>query len=573
MRKFYVLLSLFFLIPFLASAQQKNLPLNYEGYIGTDRLLTKKKNDGFTTFTAVKPIVESTTLTYQTYICTNSLGNIDSRECFPLCGMMQNDSNKAQLEYYGYSKRHYTNWKAKLEGKIKYDHLIVFADSATRFHMTIDPLLNFEFGKDQEDKTGRKLSVNTRGFLIQGDIGTHFSFGSSFFENQAFVPHYLDSVVRATQVMPGQGRWKDFKKGGYDYSMSSGYVSYSPNKHFNIQGGNGKHFIGDGYRSLLLSDNSFNYPYLRITTTYGRFQYTNLYASLMNLTFSSAHIPAGTEHLYQKKSAALQFLNVNVCKRVQLGVFQALIATAADSTNRQHLDFYYFQPVIGVSAAHYGFNEPNHVLMGATIKVKVCSYFSLYGQYMLDGIAQSYYGGGIYNRQGFQAGGKLFDFCRIKNLYLQGEYNQVRPYSYTAADPAQSYTHYGQALADPLGANFREFIGIIHYKFRDFFVEAKANYARIGADSTGKFYGQNVFASDNLAWLGSNQQNVPLLQGLKSTLTIGEFKFGYMINPAYNMNIMIGAMIRDYHNSLAHEKTNYIYFGLRTSLTNMYYDF
>ncbi|HXC03159.1 MAG TPA: hypothetical protein VNZ86_00330, partial [Bacteroidia bacterium] len=399
------------------------------------------------------------------------------------------------------------------------------------------------------------------------------SFGSSFYENQSFLPHYLDSVVRATQVVPGQGRWKDFKQGGYDYSMSSGYVSYSPNRHFNFQVGNGKHFIGDGYRSLLLSDNSFNYPYLRVTTTFGRFQYTNLYASLMNLSFSAAHIPAGTEHLYQKKSAAFQFLNVNVCKRVQLGIFQALLATAADSTNRQHLDFYYFQPVIGVSAAHYGFNDPNHVLMGATIKVKVCSYFSLYGQYMLDGITQSYYGGGIYNRQGFQAGGKLFDFCRIKNLYLQAEVNQVRPYSYAAADPAQSYTHYGQALADPLGANFREFIGIIHYTFKDFFVEAKANYARIGSDSTGKFYGQTIFASDNLAWIGSGQHSVPMLQGVKSTLTIGEFKFGYLINPAYNLNIMIGALVRDYRNDLYHEKTSYIYFGIRTSMTNMYYDF
>ncbi len=573
MIRFYFLFFSLSFFSVLSSAQQKNLPLNYEGYIGTDRVLTQESTGGFETFTAVKPLIESNTLTCKSYICANSLGNIDSRQCFPLCGLMMTDSARAQLEYYSYSKIHYENWKAKLLGKIKYDHLIVFVDSATHFHMTIDPLMDFDYGKDLEDKSGRTLTVNTRGFLIQGDIAHHFSFGSSFYENQSFLPHYLDSTVKATQVIPGQGRWKNFKTDGYDYSMSSGYISYSPNKHFNFQGGTGKHFIGDGYRSLLLSDNSFNYPYLRITTTFGRFQYTNLYASLMNLTYSAAHIPAGTEHLYQKKSAAFQFLNVNVTKRIQLGIFQALIATAADSVNRQHLDIYYFQPVIGVSAAHYQFNDPNHVLMGATVKIKVCSYFSLYGQYMLDGVEGNYNGGGLYNRQGFQAGGKLFDFLKIRNLYLQGEYNQVRPYSYAAADPSQSYTHYGQALADPLGANFQELIGIVHYRFKDFFIELKANYARIGADSAGKNFGQNIFASDQNAWLGSNPSSIPLLRGLKSTLTIGEFKLGYMINPAYNLNIMVGAMVRDYENGISNSKTSYIYFGLRTSMTNNYYDF
>lgn len=60
--------------------------------------------------------------------------------------------------------------------------------------------------------------------------------------------------------------------------MASGYVSYSSNKHFNFQVGHGKHFVGDGYRSLLLSDNALNYPYARITSTFGKLQYTNLYA-------------------------------------------------------------------------------------------------------------------------------------------------------------------------------------------------------------------------------------------------------------------------------------------------------
>ena len=67
--------------------------------------------------------------------------------------------------------------------------------------------------------------------------------------------------------------------------MSSGYVIYRPNNMFTLQFGHGKHFIGNGYRSLLLSDNSFNYPFLRIQTTFGKIQYTNLYAELQDINY------------------------------------------------------------------------------------------------------------------------------------------------------------------------------------------------------------------------------------------------------------------------------------------------
>ena len=42
---------------------------------------------------------------------------------------------------------------------------------------------------------------------------------------------------------------------------SSGFVSVEASDNFIVQFDHGKHFIGDGYRSLLLSDNSFNYPF------------------------------------------------------------------------------------------------------------------------------------------------------------------------------------------------------------------------------------------------------------------------------------------------------------------------
>ncbi len=565
MKKHYLVFSLFSLLTALLPAQQKNLPLNSEWFLSTDSYLTKDTARHYQYFTAVKPLLESPELDEQRYVYLNSKTRSDSSNYKP---SLQNPGALLFLQ-----KKHYTNWKDKLEGKVFHDHLIVIADSADEFLVTIDPLLNFQMGEDKDHVYSHRLSINTRGVMIRGDIGPKFSFETSFYENQSFQPQYIDSFARATQVLPGQGRWKDFKIHGFDYSMSSAYISYSPNRHFNFQAGTGKNFIGDGYRSLLLSDNAFNYPYLKITTTFGRFQYTNLYASFMNLTFSKATIPVGTEHLYEKKSASFQFLSINLHPRVQLGLFQGLIAQAADSTNRQHLDFYYFQPVMGVSALKYGLNDPNHILLGSTLKIKVCRYLSLYGQYMLDGITQSGPNGSLYNRQGFQAGAKLFDFCKIPNLYIQAEYNQVRPFSYTSSEASQSYTHYGQPLADPLGANFRESILIIHYRFRNIFIQLKYNHDIIGADSINRNYGNNLFNPDYTAYIGNSLNTPTMLQGVKTTVDIYDLKLGYLVNPAYNLNLVCGVMLRDYKNSTGNDKTEYIYIGLQTSLSNIYYDF
>ena len=227
--------------------------------------------------------------------------------------------------------------KSYISRKLKNESFIIVNDTADKFYLTIDPLFNLEAGADFADTTHEKLYRNTRGFLIRGDIGEKISFESSFYENQATYAKYIDEYIASTNnlfpqtnnsnynyaVIPGQGRSKTFRKNGYDYAMASGYISYSPNKIFNFQIGNGKHFVGDGYRSLLLSDNAFNYPYARITTTYKNIQYTNLYTSFMNLTDGGVKTPANTERLFQKKVGSFQLLSFNLFNHLQLGLLNA----------------------------------------------------------------------------------------------------------------------------------------------------------------------------------------------------------------------------------------------------------
>ena len=63
---------------------------------------------------------------------------------------------------------------------------------------------------------------------------------------------------------------KDFKTDAYDFPMAEANLSVTPNKFFNLNLGYGRNFIGDGYRSLLMSDGASPYPFFKLNTTFGK---------------------------------------------------------------------------------------------------------------------------------------------------------------------------------------------------------------------------------------------------------------------------------------------------------------
>lgn len=433
--------------------------------------------------------------------------------------------------------------------KVFYDHLIHVKSKTNKYYITLNPLLNFELGRDAEDTLFRKLFSNTRGFIAAGYIGKDFYFETVFSENQTIFPNYIESVNKATAVVPGQGRWKNYGARGFDYAFSSGFFSYQALKNLNIQAGHGKHKIGNGYRSLLLSDNSFNYPYVRITQQYfkGRLQYTNIYAALMNLESASTKIPPSTEPLFQKKAASFQQLSLNVTKWLNIGFFQGLIWQAADKHNVQHFEWQYFNPVIFTNLTSYGLNNKNNLLIGADLNIKITRNLSVYGQLMADDLSNN---NSLGNGWGYQAGIKYFDAFKLKNLFLQSEFNNVSEAAYLSPVTSdlvnQSYSHYNQNLAYTPGYG-QELLFIADYKVKRVFFNAKYNY---------QYFTTNGYALN--------------------TTNIINLKLGYTINPSYNANISLGITYRaqDYFGfNISNNKTAYLYLSFKTSLYNTYYDF
>ncbi|MEI6764643.1 MAG: hypothetical protein WCM76_03315 [Bacteroidota bacterium] len=455
--------------------------------------------------------------------------------------------------------------------KIFYENFLK-VDSAA-FFLAADPLFDFRYGKNTDES--RSYYHNMRGFRITANFGHKLALSTTFYENQARFPKYINDFIKKYEVAPGDGRVKDFKGTGWDYGTALGSISYSPSKHYNIQFGHDKVFIGNGYRSLLLSDNAFQFPHLQFTVSYGIFRYTTLFASFMNLdTKGVLNADNVWYHGYQKKGGTFNYLSIIPAKGLEIGLFEGTIWEAGNSRGRQW-NLNHFIPVIGLNTIRYGLSSNNNVLTGLDIRYSIINSIQLYGQFMLDDISLKDLknNGYLKNKYGYQFGMKYWDMFGLQNLNLRIEYNRVRPYAYAHRDPLQSYTHYNQSLAHPLGANFSEALSIVSYRYRRVWAEVSFSYAQVGADSADSHWGQNIFTSDYDAEKGYNSYENRLLQGEKTNIMNGTLEAGFLFNPKTNLSFIAGIATRSYKNSFTKTTVNYYYFGISTNLSNHYFDF
>ncbi len=453
----------------------------------------------------------------------------------------------------------YNTWVGR---KLLYENLVRVRTED--FLLNIDPLVDLQVGRDLENDDN--VYVNTRGVRAEGKIGNKVYFNTMFFENQATFVHYLDSSIRINKVVPGQGRIKTFKDNGFDFAMAYGNVIFKPSRHFTFQFGNDKNFIGDGYRSLLLSDNAFNYPALKVTTDVWKIKYTNLYT-----VFQDLRTPFDPAVGFRKKYGTFHYLDLAVGKRLSVGLFEGII-WKSDTTGQRGYDINYLNPIIFFRPVEFSLGSPDNALLGLNTSYRITAKHILYGQIVLDEflLDEVKSGNGWHgNKQGFQIGYKGLDLG-LPGLRFQTEYNFVRPYTYQHLSTQQNYGHYNEALAHPLGANFWESVSILGYSYHRFHLDAKMVYAMYGADSAGFNYGHNIFKNYSSRPFEYGHK---MLQGLETTLLNTEVTVSYLVNPKYNFNIELGVAMRDLSNDQQQERSQLVRFGFRTAITNHYYDF
>lgn len=451
--------------------------------------------------------------------------------------------------------------------KLTDEHLLNF--QGDDYTIYADFLPDFQIGRELSE--GKTTWKNTRGYQIGGTIGNKFSFYTNGFENQAVFANYITDFVNTNKVVPSEmsGKLNNRVK---DWAYVTALLSYTPNKHLNVALGYDRNFIGDGYRSMLLSDVAANYSFLRLRATLGNVQYQTIFSYMLDNEVE--RLTNDRRFGARGKWNAMHYFDWNVSNRFSLGFFQAVTWSDVEPEGKRGFDFNYIhpfaflRPIEGSNAA-----SPDKMRLGLNTKYEITTKAALYGQFMLEEFTfdEMFNGSGFWsNKWAAQLGIRGSDLFKINNLNYLAEFNTARPYTYSHFQRITSYSGMSQPLAHPLGANFREFLGIANYTYRRFDFQAQASYAIYGLDPEGMNYGGNIFLDYTTR---VSEYGNKVAQGLKTNLLFLEAKASFLLNPKYNLKFEIGTLIRTEKSLNFKKETQLITFGLRSSFRNLYQDF
>lgn len=440
-----------------------------------------------------------------------------------------------------------------------------------------DIVADLQLGKDLGSDISHTYN-NTRAFNVQGGIGKKINFSATVYESQGRFADYVNAYAESIRpdggnpaIIPGRGIAKAFKTDSYDYPLAEGYISYRASHQFNAQFGHGKNFIGDGYRSLFTSDVASPYPFLKLNTSFWKIKYTNTWMWLKDV-----RPEATVDGAFATKYMATHYLSWNVTKRFNVGFFESVLWA---DTNNRGFDINYLNPVIFYRAIEFSTgSRAGNALIGLSGKYKVSNKVNVYGQLIIDEFSSKDIFGGEKswkNKLGYQLGFKYYNAFKVKNLMLQGEYNQVRPYTYSHDELLLNYGHNNQSMAHLWGSNFRELIGIAHYNYKRWYGMAKLIYGQRGLDTgDGVSYGGDIFVNNDLR---PSDNGINILQGNKTNVFIADLQLGYLINPATNLKTFINITQRSFSPETVpasfEKNTTWINFGFRTDIFNWYFDF
>ncbi|GAB4233201.1 MAG: hypothetical protein Tsb0034_06340 [Ekhidna sp.] len=393
----------------------------------------------------------------------------------------------------------------------------------------VNPVLQFSFGKTNDDIS--TTYVNTRGIEIRGVLDKKIAFYTFLTENQVRYPEYINQVRDSTLVVPLEGFWKRYNDTGVDFFRAQGYVDFGISQSVSAQLGYGKHFVGDGIRSLILSNYANNYPYLRINTQTKVFDYTNIFAELISEVDGNRGGTFGFSP-FSKKYMAFHHLNIKIKPNLHIGLFESVMF--GDSTGGLKIE--YLNPVIFYRSVEQQNGSADNALLGLDFKWNIKNRVSLYGQLVVDEmIVSEVFGGNGWwgNKQGFQLGAKYANAFGVDDLLIQGEINRVRPYMYAHESGFTSYSHYNLALAHPLGANFTEYLVRAQYRMNDKWnFEGSLLLAQYGNDQDGENFGRDILKNYTIRRLDANGRNIDFgnehLQGNKTELIMFFSRFTYM---------------------------------------------
>jgi hypothetical protein len=252
--------------------------------------------------------------------------------------------------------------------------------------------------------------------------------------------------------------------------------------------------------------------------------------------------------------------------------------------NERGFDMSFVNPIIFYRAVEFASSaKSGNALLGLTYKYKWNNQINFYGQFLIDefSFGEVKSGNGSWkNKFAFQMGVKYYNALNIPNLLVQFEYNHIRPYVYSHSDVLTNYGSFNQSMGHQWGGNAKELVAIARYHKGRYFADAKLTMGIRGLDFNTAAdtynYGGNIYLSyyENRPF----DSGVEVGQGNKTSILIGDFQAGYLINPTTNMKLFASLIYRNFNPTVEtdlvkKENTTWFSLGLRCDIFNWYFDY
>lgn len=561
-----VILALFFMTFCVnwVSAQSTNVPVNEDYYHWIDRYEVKSGLVMPQVFTSVKP--------YKRDALISALDSLNGQS-----GIFSSASDQYNLTFLRNDSWEWSRSDANqsqkpiLKNLYKKKSDLLYSD-LHEFDVHVNPVLYTSVGKDSQ--SGDNLFINSRGVEVRGMIDRKVGFYTFLTDNQARLPVYVRSGIASNPIVPHEGFWKTFKDNGVDFFQARAYIDFNLSKHIYMQFGNDKTFIGNGYRSLIFSDYAPPTLFLRANVKVWKLNY------MFQLNRVAADAPGsiggsgGGKRRYPEKFMAFHHASVNIGKKFNVGVFESVVFSPKDTLNDNTFDLGYLNPVIFYRAIEQQFGSSDNVILGMDFKWLVAKKVSAYGQvvfdeFLLDRLKEGL--GWWANKFALQGGVKYIDALGVNNLDVQLEANIVRPYTYSHNTQFGSYTNYRQPFAHPLGANFKEMIGIVRYQpVPKLNLTAKVIYAEVGRDTLNSNWGSNLLVSNSTR---VREFGNFIGQGVSTKILYADFTASYMVRHNLFIDLKVVRRDQDVPSLLARSNATITSLALRWNIAQRLYDF
>ncbi|MBU3660086.1 MAG: hypothetical protein FGM14_09460 [Flavobacteriales bacterium] len=359
------------------------------------------------------------------------------------------------------------------------DHSAVYP----KIRQTAVSKFGFEIGKKSQ-------LIPTVDAGLQYGSKLNYRVGAGFIWETNFSPKWylragMNLIVNEGDSLLSGNYFQSFENSKMDLQPSA-RLAFTPNKYFNFQAGIDKNFIGDGARSLFLSDYGKSYPFAQVRTKFWHVEYTMLY-QFMRENFQNQN---------RSKFIATHHLSWNATKWLNFGLFETVVFQPRDTMLNRGFDVEYLNPIVFYRPQEYSLGSSDNVLIGASFSVKFLNRTMLYGQAIVDEFLLSE----IRLRRGWwgnKFGGQLGYKGKMKflkqNFTFRLEVNAVRPYTYAHINVMANYGNRGSTLSHPLGANFAEILGELKWQQQRFFAKIIAVFGYQGWNLNNKNYGSDIY--------------------------------------------------------------------------------